>query len=215
MSDRSGPPPTHRGNDAYQVVSCVQKMIRRGQEEEAIFWALELDQSGFTAWVWKRLLVIGSEDVGLADSTAVLLTHSLYRAWKDEREKDKQATGGLFLVHAVIVLARAKKSRIADSAYIALGDAAPPRPVPDIALDLHCRAGQRMGRGWTWFFEHSGLLADPETGELTEDGSTPDPYRERARQVLERGRRTSQDAAPPPSLNERADPQQLRIEEER
>ena len=119
----------------------------------------------------------------------MLTVHSLYAAWKDERQRDKKAQGRLFLAHATIVLARAKKSRIADSALVALGEHAPPRDVDDVAYDVHTRSGRRRGRGWRFFFEESGLLVDWETGELTEDGSTPDPYRERAREVLERGRR--------------------------
>ncbi len=203
MTDRSGPPPTHRGNDAYQVVSAVQKMIRRGLEEEALFFALELDQSGYSAWLWRRILICASEDVGIGDPLAVLTVRALFENWQDERKRDKKAQGALFLTHAVIVLARAKKSRIADSAYIALGDAAPPRPIPDCAMDGHTRAGRQMGRSWEFFFTDSGLLADPETGELTEDGSTPDLYRERARQVLERGRRASQHA--PPAVAEKVE----------
>lgn len=209
MTDRQGPPPTKRGLDAYQVVSALQKSLRRGLEEDAVWFALELDQSGYTGWVWKRLKIVASEDVGIADGQAVLLVRALFENWQDDRRKDKTAEGGLFLTHAVIVLARAKKSRIADSAYMALGDAAPLRPIPDIALDVHTRVGKQMGRGWSFFFEESGLLADPETGELTEDGSTPDPYRERARAVLEGGfQPAGQDV--PGSVTERVE--QLRLE---
>lgn len=186
MNERQGPPPTRRGFDAYECVSAVQKMIRRGQEEDAIWFALELDQSGYSAWIWRRLKIVASEDVGVAEPLAALTVRALYENWQDERQRNKRAQGGLYLVHAVVVLCRAKKSRIADSALIALGEAAPPRAIPDVALDVHCRAGQRKGRRWRFFFEESGLLADPETGELTEDGSTPDPYRDRARQILEK-----------------------------
>lgn len=189
MTGRQGPPPTKRGYDAYECVSQVQKSLRRGQEEQAVFFALELDNSGYTEWVWRRLRICASEDVGIADPLAVLTVRALYDNYLTEKRKDSKAKGGLFLTHAVIALARAPKSRIADSAYVALGDAAPPRPIDDVALDVHTRAGKHMGRGWPFFFEASGLLADPETGELTEDGSTPDLYRERAKAILEAGDR--------------------------
>lgn len=212
MSDRQGPPPTRRGLDAFECVSAVQKMIRRGQEEDAIWFALELDQSGYSAWIWRRLKIVASEDVGIAEPLAALTVRALYENWLDERQRDKRAQGGLFLVHAVIVLSRAKKSRIADSAFVALGEHAPPREIPDVALDVHTRAGQRMGRRWRFFFEESGLLADPETGELTEDGSTPDPYRERARQVLEQGRRAAEGL--PESVAEQVQQMQIEMEEQ-
>jgi MgsA AAA+ ATPase C terminal len=215
MSDRkqrsAGPPPTHRGYSPWEVVSALQKAIRRSQEEDAIYWALELDNSNFTGWAWARLKVIASEDIGIADTQAVLLVHILYAAWADARKKDKEAKGGLFLVHATLALARAQKSRIADSALIALGEEAEWRPIPDVALDIHTRQGKQMGRGWSFFFEASGLLADPETGELSEDGSTtPDPYREAARQVLESGHRASEGL--PGSVAEQVE--QLRLEQD-
>ncbi len=191
MTGRTGPPPTRRGLDAFECVSQVQKAIRRGQEETALWFALELDQSGYSAWAWRRLLIIASEDVGIGEPLAALTVRALFENWQEERKRDKQAQGGVFLTHAVIVLARAKKSRIADSALIALGEAAPPREIDDVARDIHTKAGRKMRRGWRFFFESSGLLADPETGELTADGATPDPYRERAREVLERGRSAS------------------------
>jgi hypothetical protein len=34
-----------------------------------------------------------------------------------------------------------------------------------------------MGRGHQHFVDEGSLLADPETGELTAEGSIPDPYR--------------------------------------
>jgi MgsA AAA+ ATPase C terminal len=183
----SGPPPTRRSYSPYECVSQIQKAIRRGQEETAIFFALELDDSGYSGWAFARLKIIASEDVGIADPLAVLIVRAMYENWVDARKKDKKAKGGLHLTHAVLALARAPKSRIADSAYMALGEHAPRREVEDVALDIHTREGQRRGRGWEHFFTESGLLADPETGELTEDGSTPDPYRERARAILESG----------------------------
>lgn len=212
MTDRTGPPPTRRGLDAFECVSQVQKAIRRGQEETALWFALELDQSGYSAWIWRRLLIIASEDVGIGEPLAALTVRALFDNWQDERKRDKRAQGALFLTHAVIVLARAKKSRIADSALIALGEAAPPREIDDVARDIHTKAGRKMRRGWRFFFESSGLLADPETGQLTEDGATPDPYRERARQVLERRRKTPEGPAGP--VTEQDPPKQLTIDQE-
>jgi len=49
-----------------EVTSALQKSIRRALEEEALFWATELDLAGFGANAWKRLRIIASEDIGLA-----------------------------------------------------------------------------------------------------------------------------------------------------
>lgn len=189
MSDRSahrsgeGPPPTRRGFELALVVSALQKSIRRGQEEAAVYWALEMDNSGFCAYAFRRLAVICSEDVGLAEPTLPATIEALRRSWERERERKKWATGGLFLVHATLLLARAPKSRIVDNALIAVGADQEPRAIPDEALDVHTRTGRQRGRGWQHFIEDSGLLADRETGELGH-GCLPDPYRERAEAAL-------------------------------
>lgn len=183
--EKRSPPPTRRGHELAEVVSALQKCIRRGDPEGSAFWALEMDASGFTAYVFRRLATIASENC-FADPMAAVLVAALRASWEAERQHRKSARGGLYVAHAAAYLARAKKARIADSLLIVAGEDAEPREIPDVALDGHTRRGRQLGRGWSFFFETSGLLADPETGELTEDGALPDPFRERARAVLER-----------------------------
>jgi replication-associated recombination protein RarA len=189
VSDRSakrsedGPPPTRRGYELALVVSALQKAIRRGQEADAVFWVLEMDASGFTAYAWRRLAIVASEDVGLADPEAVLLVRALRDNWIDAKAYDKRATGGLFLVHATLTLSRARKSRIADNALVAIQADRERREIPDVALDVHTKAGRAMGRGWRHFIDESGLVAAVETGELGY-GCLPDVYRGEAEAVL-------------------------------
>jgi hypothetical protein len=94
-----------------EVASALQKSIRRGEEEQALFWASELDLAGYGNYVWKRLRIIASEDVGLAEPMMAVLVRTLYENWLEQRKADKAARGeghslaaGLFLVHAVIAL---------------------------------------------------------------------------------------------------------------
>jgi hypothetical protein len=180
-------PPTWRGYEFGEVASALQKSIRRGDEDAALYWAVELDQSGYGEYVWKRLRVVCSEDVGIAEPTMPATIAALYATWKELRKKrdDRQEPWRLMLCHAVILLARAKKSRLVDHALLVHYNAEDERrPVPDVARDKHTRSGRRKRRGWSHFFEQGTLLADPDTGELTEEGSIPDPYRERARAAL-------------------------------
>ena len=61
----------------FLMFSCLQKAIRRGQEEEAYFWACELmslGKGGETA-LWNRLRVIASEDIGLVGNAAVVINN--------------------------------------------------------------------------------------------------------------------------------------------
>ena len=158
-----------------EVSSALQKAIRRGEERDAMFWASELDLTGYGNYVWKRLRLIASEDVGLADPEAVLLTRALYENWCDQlkadRSNDKKAVGSapLILLHGVAVLCRARKSRLTDHAYMVFyeGERAPIE-VPDYAFDKHTAKGRKMKRGVDHFFE--------EGTKLENAADIPDPY---------------------------------------
>jgi len=48
--------------DLFEVVSAMQKDIRRNNEEDAVFRAMELCPQ-YVNYMWKRLLVISTEDI--------------------------------------------------------------------------------------------------------------------------------------------------------
>jgi replication-associated recombination protein RarA len=163
-----------------EVASALQKSIRRGLEDDALYWATELDISGFGEYAWKRLKIMASEDVGLADPLAAVAVQSLYQSWKEQRSKKdtKHEPERLFFVHAVLLLARAQKSRMVDHALIAFYEAdraSIRREVPDFALDKHTAAGRRLRRGHSHFWE--------EGARIENAAPLADPYRERAREI--------------------------------
>jgi replication-associated recombination protein RarA len=163
-----------------EVASALQKSIRRGLEDDALFWATELDISGFGEYAWKRLKIMASEDVGLADPLAAVAVQSLYQSWKEQRSKKdtKHEPERLFFVHAVLLLARARKSRMIDHALIAFYEAdraSIRREVPDFALDKHTAAGRKLRRGHSHFWE--------EGARVENAAPLADPYRERAREI--------------------------------
>jgi len=168
---------SHGGYRNEEVASALQKSIRRGRADDALFWATELDLSGFGEYVWKRLRIVASEDIGPADPAAALLIHALHENWKNLRRKDDKthAPERLFLVHAVLHLAASAKSRQVDHALIVHYEGPRPRrEIPDWALDRHTGRGRQKGRGWSHFFSEGARL----------DGSAPpDPYEARARQI--------------------------------
>lgn len=146
-----------------EVASAFQKSIRRGVEEDALFFGTELDISGFGEYAWKRLKIMASEDVGLADPLAAVAVQSLYQSWKEQRSKKdtKHEPERLFFVHAVMLLARAQKSRMVDHALIAFYEAdrtAIRREVPDYALDKHTAAGRKLRRGHSHFWEEGARV---------------------------------------------------------
>jgi replication-associated recombination protein RarA len=146
----------------------MQKCIRRGLERDALFWVTELDRSNYGEYVWKRLRIIASEDVGVADPQTVVLVRVLYDNWRDQRKKDdtKHAPERLFLVHAVLALCRAAKSRSVDHALVVNYEGPrPPREIPDFALDKHTGRGRARQRGWRHWWEEGCELAQSPGGD--------------------------------------------------
>jgi replication-associated recombination protein RarA len=80
-------------NKMYLHLSCLQKAIRRGQEEEAYYWdcqLIDIGKSGETQ-MWNRLRVIASEDIGLVGNSAVLI-NSLSKSF-EEVKREGEETG--------------------------------------------------------------------------------------------------------------------------
>jgi replication-associated recombination protein RarA len=153
-----------------EVASALQKAIRRGNEREALYWASELDLAGYGGYVFKRLRIIASEDVGLADTETVVAVRALYENWLEAKKAKDESALPLWLLHAVLLLVRAKKSAIVLHAWMAFyeGDRqAMNMEIPDHALDKHTARGRKMGRGKQHFLDDAGRLANEEL---------PDPY---------------------------------------
>ena len=176
------------GYEPFEVVSALQKSIRRGLEQDALYWARIMYDAGLSAWLWKRLRVISVEDVGLGDPQAVTLVDSCHRAFKDFGGKSEDR---LMLVMAVLYLVRAKKSRCVDWSLIATwAEPVGSREIPDCAIDKHTKRGKALGRGFKHFIE--------EGGRLTNVASIPGEavYKEKAVEFLMgKGEATEEDGA--------------------
>lgn len=104
------------GTPLKVAVSALIKTLRRGQEVEALYWARQIE-ARYGKYVWRRLRIFASEDVGLGDPHAAVLVASLadtYRVLADERQKKTHPIDRSPLTHAVLYLARAEKSREVD-----------------------------------------------------------------------------------------------------
>jgi replication-associated recombination protein RarA len=151
-----------------------------------LYWAAEFYKTRPTNF-WKRLRVIASEDVGIASPSVALTVRALYENWKDFRETGLDGEE-LFVIHAVLVLVHAKKSRLVDHATIAAfgprenehKSLLDRRDVPDYAVDKHTQrgGGSGLGRGFKHFFA--------EGARLENRADIPDPYESRVRAVLEK-----------------------------
>ena len=161
---------TNKGYAGPEVISALQKCIRRGLEKEALYWALELYESNYSEWLWKRLRIISSEDVGLAQPNISSEIWALYQmaSLAAKKKDDKSEPQRLFMAHAVIMLCRAKKSRLIDWAIVweILTHPFKKEAIPDFALDKHTIRGKSMGRSWKHFFEEGSKLNPHELQEL-------------------------------------------------
>lgn len=100
-----------------EVASALQKSIRRSLEYDACFWSYIFHFSGFGEYLWRRLSIICSEDVGNGQSQAAILLSSLRESWERIHKRIKYHTTDkfLFVIQAVLFMCRAKKSRENDS----------------------------------------------------------------------------------------------------
>ena len=135
--------------ELLEAVSSLQKCIRRGLEEEAMFWAAEIETK-FADYLWVRLTVIVNEDIGLADPAAIQLVEALRQQYQFLRKNSKSPSERLPLANTIIAMCRANKTRLADDFQTVIyrrRDFQEWRiPIPDFALDKHTRRGKQLGR---------------------------------------------------------------------
>ncbi len=164
------------------VSSAMQKAIRRQDARLAGYWAIELFESGFAEYVWRRLLTISAEDCwGLI----TFEIEALHRSWQiiDRRKK---GGGRVFVAKAVILLCLARKCRDADHLTNlvydpkAVTDAqitrdlerarAKPEEIPPYAFDVHTGKGKRAGKTREDFFlDEDGALKPKQPGLFDAD----------------------------------------------
>lgn len=152
---------TKKGYDFFEASSTLQKAIRRGEEKDALYFTVELFNSGYDNYIWKRLKIMVSEDIGLAEPLMPSIIDSLYNHYLWQKKlKDKNKPERLFLIQAVVQMCRCKKSRLIDWLVVRIWREHDEvrREVPDYAYDIHTRKGKQMGRGIEHFYEQGGHL---------------------------------------------------------
>jgi replication-associated recombination protein RarA len=168
----------------FEVASCLQKAIRRGDVHLAGYMAIELFESGFHNYCWKRLLTVSAEDC------AGLITQeikALHDSFVELNKGAKEVRSRIFISKAVIVLCEARKSRDADhltnflydremldaKALEAALDEARKAPenieMPDYAFDVHTQKGRKMGRTKEDFFTAEQAALKPRQAGFFDD----------------------------------------------
>lgn len=101
------------GDQHYDLLSALQKSIRGSDENAALHYAARLIEAGDILSICRRLLVIASEDIGLAYPQAV----PIVKACVDSAVQLGLPEARIPIAEAVVLLATAPKS---NSAYLAI-----------------------------------------------------------------------------------------------
>jgi putative ATPase len=106
------------GDDKYELLSALQKSIRGSDENAAVFYLAKLLELGDLQGACRRLMVIASEDIGLAYSQAAVIVKSCV----DSALMLGLPEARIPLVHAAVLLATSPKSNSAYMAYAAAAE---------------------------------------------------------------------------------------------
>ncbi|MDD5586569.1 MAG: replication-associated recombination protein A [Alphaproteobacteria bacterium] len=101
----------------YNLISALHKSLRGSDCDAALYWLARMLAGGEDPrYIARRLVRFASEDVGMADPQALLISLAAWEAY----ERIGSPEGELMIAQAVIHLATAPKS---NAAYVALGAA--------------------------------------------------------------------------------------------
>jgi putative ATPase len=141
-------------DDHYDVISAFIKSIRGSDPDAGLYWLARMLAAGEDArFIARRLVILASEDVGMADPTALLVADAAARAVEFVGLPEAQ----LNLAQAVVHLANAPKS---NSVTVALARAnedvrtQPSGTVPAHLRDAHYKGAARLGHGKGYDYPH-------------------------------------------------------------
>lgn len=152
---------TKHGYSFYEVASAFQKSIRRCDEKQAMYWGVELYDSGYQKYAWKRMLIMSCEDVGLGDPHTNTIVFNLKQTYDYLVSlKDRGLPEKLPFTQAVLQLVHAKKSRFVDLAISVYWqeNATKRYEMPDYVFDMHTLRGKQMGRGLEHFYAEAARI---------------------------------------------------------
>lgn len=106
-----------KGDEHYDTISAFIKSMRASQPDAAIYYLARMIEAGEDpVFIARRMVIFASEDVGLAQPTALVVANAAFRAC----ETIGYPECAINLVHGVAYLSQCKKDR---SAYDALQEA--------------------------------------------------------------------------------------------
>jgi putative ATPase len=142
------------GDQHYDVISAFIKSIRGSDPDAALHYLARMIEAGEDArFIARRLIVHASEDIGLADPTALQAAVAAAQAVEFVGLPEARIN----LAQAVIHLSLAPKSNAVIAAIGAASDdvkAGLAGPVPPHLRDAHYAGAQRLGHGQGYSYPH-------------------------------------------------------------
>jgi len=145
----------HQSADThYDQISAFIKSVRGSDPDGALYWLVTLLESGESArFLARRLVILASEDVGLAEPLGLLVAEAAARAVEFVGLPEARLT----LAHATLTLALMPKSNSvtralgAVTAAVQSGGSA---PVPNHLRDASYRSAALLGFGTEYRYAH-------------------------------------------------------------
>ncbi len=142
------------GEKHYDIVSAFIKSIRGSDPNAAVYWLARMIEGGEDPkFIARRLLISASEDIGLANPTALVLANTTFQAvqsigWPESR---------IILSQCTIYLATSPKG---NAAYMAINKAQEiVKQTGDLSVPLHLRNAptnlmKELGYGANYAYSH-------------------------------------------------------------
>jgi ATPase related to the helicase subunit of the Holliday junction resolvase len=144
-----------KSEDKYNLLSALQKSVRGSDPDAAVHYLARLIQGGADEkMIGRRLLVMASEDIGMAYPNAITVVNACVQAALTVGFPEAQIN----FAEAVILMASCPKSnRAVEALYAAQSDLAS-REIDDVPahlMDSHYSGAGKLGRGKGYKYPHA------------------------------------------------------------
>jgi len=143
-----------KSEDRYNLLSALQKSVRGSDPDAAIHYLARLIDGGADLMmIGRRLMVMASEDIGMAYPNAISIVTSCVQAAQMVGFPEAQIN----LAEAVVLLASCPKSNASNEALNAALRDIRTRTIDDVPahlMDSHYGGASKLGRGQSYKYPH-------------------------------------------------------------
>jgi putative ATPase len=141
-------------DEHYDHASAMIKSIRGSDPDAALYWTFKMLEGGEDPrFIARRLTILASEDVGLANSHALTVATAAFEACDKVGLPECEYN----LAHAVLYLATSPKSNSVTRAMAAVKRSLREQPVQAVPLwlrDAHTKTNKALGHGADYRYSH-------------------------------------------------------------